>query len=46
MLSASVSQSLGDNHARSIDTEMKLLPGTLAATPVLYGCPLTFADDG
>ena len=46
VVSASVSQSLGDNHAPSIDTEMKLLPATPTATSVLGGGPLPFADDG
>ena len=46
VISACVSQSLGDNHARSINTQMKLLPATPAATSILGGGPFAFADDG
>ena len=41
-----VGQELGDDHARSIDAQMKFLPGALSATSILDGGPLAFADDG
>ncbi len=41
-----VSQDLGDNHASSIDAEMKFLPSTLAAATMLDSGPLAFPDDG
>ena len=46
IVSIPVSQDLGDDHACSIDTKMKLLPGALAAATMLYGGPFTLADDG
>ena len=46
VVSASMSQSLGDDHARSINTEMKLLPATPAVSSILGGGPVSFADDG
>ena len=41
-----VGQDLGDDHTGSINTEMELLPGTLATSTVLGCRPLAFADDG
>ncbi len=41
-----VGQDFGDDHTRSIDTEMEFLPGTLAASSMLDGRPLAFADNG
>ncbi len=46
VVSAPVRQDLGDDRARSIDTQMKFLPRALAATTMLDSGPLTFADDG
>jgi hypothetical protein len=39
-------QDLCDDCARSIDTQMKFLPGALTATTMLDSGPLPFADDG
>ena len=44
VVSASVSQSLGDDDARTVNTEMKLLPATPAAAPILGCGPFAFAD--
>ena len=45
VVSASMSQSLGDDHARSIDPDMEFLSGTLATSSV-PGCrPLAFAGN-
>ena len=46
VVGASVSQCLGHDRPRLIDTNMQLLPGTLAA-PSMFRCgPFAFADDG
>ena len=41
-----VGQSPDDDHTRSIDAEMKLLPATFAVYSMLGCRPLAFADDG
>ena len=41
-----VGQSPDDDHTRSIDAEMKLLPATFAVSPMLGCRPLAFAGDG
>ncbi len=45
VIDVAVSQDARDDRARFIDTEMELLPATLAASSVLRGGPVTFADD-
>ena len=41
-----IGQNLSDDHARSINAEMKLLPSTPTAPAILGGSPLSFANDG
>ena len=45
-MSIPLRQELGDDHARSIDAQMKFLPGAHSAASILDGGPLAFADDG
>jgi hypothetical protein len=40
-----VGQDLSDDYTKAINTEMKFLPGALAAPFVLGCCPLTFAHN-
>ena len=40
-----LSQGVGDDHARSVDTHMELLPAARPAAAVFRGGPFTFAHD-
>ena len=46
VINTRISQSLTDDHAIAVDTEMQLLPTTNAIAAVFDGGPLTFAEDG
>ena len=38
-------QRLSDDHARSINSKMQLLPASVAAAPVFHGSPFAFAHN-
>ena len=40
-----VRQGLRDDHTRTIDTEVELLPASFSLIAVLGGCPFAFAND-
>jgi len=43
---APAGQEFDDDHARSVDAQMKFLPGVLGAASMLDSGPLALADDG
>jgi hypothetical protein len=46
VVSTPVSQGLGNDQSRSLDTDMEFLPGALSTSSMLHCRPFAFADDG